>query len=144
MRLALPSTGTEIRTRNNRVGASRLFDLSRIPVCPSVFLRRFKQPTDTIEKEDDNFIRLMKPDTVELWKLTTRSKTRKFGVRFIDHSFDFVRRPNNCGRNLWSAALNLHQLTEKVGDVWPVLGASLPRYQPSDRSAIAAGAIADT
>ena len=51
----------------NRVGASRLFDLSRILSVPvQYFFEGLNNQPTPIEKEDDNFIRLMKPDTVEL------------------------------------------------------------------------------
>ena len=51
----------------NRVGASRLFDLSRILSVPvQYFFEGLKNQPTPIEKEDDNVIHLMKPDTVEL------------------------------------------------------------------------------
>ena len=51
----------------NRVGASRLFDLSRILSVPiQYFFEGLKNQQTPIEKEDDNVIHLMKPDTVEL------------------------------------------------------------------------------
>ena len=51
----------------NRVGASRLFDLSRILNVPiQYFFEGLKNQPTQIEKEDDNVIHLMKPDTVEL------------------------------------------------------------------------------
>ncbi|MEC9183469.1 MAG: transcriptional regulator, partial [Pseudomonadota bacterium] len=51
----------------NRVGASRLFDLSRILSVPiQYFFAGLNNQSTPIEKEDDNVIHLMKPDTVEL------------------------------------------------------------------------------
>ena len=51
----------------NRVGASRLFDLSRILSVPvQYFFEGLNNQPTPIEKEDDNVIHLMKPDTVEL------------------------------------------------------------------------------
>ena len=51
----------------NRVGASRLFDLSRILSVPiQYFFEGLKNQPTPIEEEDDNVIHLMKPDTVEL------------------------------------------------------------------------------
>ena len=51
----------------NRVGASRLFDLSRILSVPiQYFFAGLNDQSTPIEKEDDNVIHLMKPDTVEL------------------------------------------------------------------------------
>ena len=51
----------------NRVGASRLFDLSRILSVPiQYFFAGLNTQSTPIEKEDDNVIHLMKPDTVEL------------------------------------------------------------------------------
>ena len=51
----------------NRVSASRLFDLSRILSVPvQYFFEGLNNQTTPIEKEDDNVIHLMKPDTVEL------------------------------------------------------------------------------
>ena len=51
----------------NRVGASRLFDLSRILSVPiQYFFEGLNNQSTPIEKEDDNVIHLMKPDTVEL------------------------------------------------------------------------------
>ena len=51
----------------NRVGASRLFDLSRILSVPiQYFFAGLNNQSTPIEKEDDNDIHLMKPDTVEL------------------------------------------------------------------------------
>ena len=51
----------------NRVGASRLFDLSRILSVPvQYFFEDLENQPTPIEEEDDNVIHLMKPDTVEL------------------------------------------------------------------------------
>ena len=51
----------------NRVGASRLFDLSRILSVPvQYFFAGLNNQSTPIEKEDDNVTHLMKPDTVEL------------------------------------------------------------------------------
>ena len=51
----------------NRVCASRLFDLSRILSVPiQYFFAGLNNQSTPIEKEDDNVIHLMKPDTVEL------------------------------------------------------------------------------
>ena len=51
----------------NRVGASRLFDLSRILSVPvQYFFEGLNNQPTPIEEEDDNVIHLMKPDTVEL------------------------------------------------------------------------------
>ena len=51
----------------NRVGASRLFDLSRILSVPvQYFFAGLNNQSTPVEKEDDNVIHLMKPDTVEL------------------------------------------------------------------------------
>ena len=51
----------------NRVSASRLFDLSRILSVPiQYFFAGLNNQSTPIEKEDDNVIHLMKPDTVEL------------------------------------------------------------------------------
>ena len=51
----------------NRVGASRLFDLSRILSVPvQYFFEDLENQPTPIEEEDDNVIRLMKSDTVEL------------------------------------------------------------------------------
>ena len=51
----------------NRVGASRLFDLSRILSVPiQYFFAGLNNQSTPIEKKDDNVIHLMKPDTVEL------------------------------------------------------------------------------
>ena len=51
----------------NRVGASRLFDLSRILSVPIQYsFAGLNNQSTPIEKEDDNVIHLMKPDTVEL------------------------------------------------------------------------------
>ena len=51
----------------NRVGASRLFDLSRILSVPvQCFFDGLENQTTLNEEEDDNVIHLMKPDTVEL------------------------------------------------------------------------------
>ena len=51
----------------NRVGASRLFDLSRILSVPiQYFFAGLNNQSTPIEKEDDNVIHFMKPDTVEL------------------------------------------------------------------------------
>ncbi|MEC8172360.1 MAG: helix-turn-helix transcriptional regulator [Pseudomonadota bacterium] len=51
----------------NRVGASRLFDLSRILSVPvQYFFAGLNNQSTPIEKEDDNVIHLMKPDTIEL------------------------------------------------------------------------------
>ena len=51
----------------NRVGASRLFDLSGILSVPvQYFFEGLNNQPTPIEKEDDNVIHLMKPDTVEL------------------------------------------------------------------------------
>ena len=51
----------------NRVGASRLFDLSRILSVPiQYFFAGLNNQSTPIEREDDNVIHLMKPDTVEL------------------------------------------------------------------------------
>ena len=51
----------------NRVGASRLFDLSRILSVPvQYFFEGLKNQLTPMEEEDDNVIHLMKPDTVEL------------------------------------------------------------------------------
>ena len=51
----------------NRVGASRLFDLSRILSVPiQYFFAGLNNQSTPIEKEDDNVIHLMKPVTVEL------------------------------------------------------------------------------
>ena len=51
----------------NRVGASRLFDLSRILSVPvQYFFEGLNNQLTPIEKEDDHVTRLMKPDTIEL------------------------------------------------------------------------------
>ena len=51
----------------NRVGASRLFDLSRILSVPvQYFFEGLNNQTTPIEKEDDNVIHLVKPETIEL------------------------------------------------------------------------------
>ena len=51
----------------NRVGASRLFDLAHILSVPiQYFFAGLNNQSTPIEKEDDNVIHLMKPDTVEL------------------------------------------------------------------------------
>ena len=51
----------------NRVGASRLFDLSRILSVPvQYFFAGLNNQSTPIEKEGDNVIHRMKPDTVEL------------------------------------------------------------------------------
>ena len=51
----------------NRVGASRLFDLSSILSVPvQYFFEDLENQPTPIEEEDDNVIRLMKSDTVEL------------------------------------------------------------------------------
>ena len=51
----------------NRVGASRLFDLSRILSVPvQYFFEGLNNQPTPIEKEDDHVTRLMKPDTIEL------------------------------------------------------------------------------
>ena len=51
----------------NRVGASRLFDLSRILSVPvQYFFAGLNTQTTPIEKEDDNVIHLVKPETIEL------------------------------------------------------------------------------
>lgn len=51
----------------NRVGASRLFDLSRILSVPvQCFFEGLESQPTLNEEEDDNVIHLMKPDTVEL------------------------------------------------------------------------------
>ena len=51
----------------NRVGASRLFDLSRILSAPvQYFFEGLKNQPTPIEEENDNVIHFMKRDTVEL------------------------------------------------------------------------------
>ena len=51
----------------NRVGASRLFDLSRILSVPvQYFFAGLNNQSTPIEKEDDNVIHLVKPETIEL------------------------------------------------------------------------------
>ena len=114
----------------NRVGASRLFDLSRILSVPiQYFFAGLNNQSTPIEKEDDNVIHLMKPDTVELVEAYYKVENRKFGVRFYR---PFVRfrsatkrlRQESSGQRL-SISINRRR---KSATIWPVLGASLSRY----------------
>ena len=91
-------TGTKYERGTNRVGASRLFDLSVSLVCPSVFLRRFEQPTTPIEKEND-VIHLVKPETIELVEAYYKVENPQVRRQILSTIRSFVRRLNDCGRN---------------------------------------------
>ena len=51
----------------NRVGASRLYDLSRILNVPvQIFFEGLESQADTLRGDAENVVHLMKPDTIDL------------------------------------------------------------------------------